>query len=103
MLRIEGISKLLGKVKWFNNTKGYGFIVHTSGKDVFVHYSQIQTDGYKSLQEGEEVEYELIEGPKGLHALRVRPNRPHIQTAVPAAMHPEAPGPRDADIFIMER
>lgn len=60
-----------GVVKWFNNAKGFGFIEHESGKDVFVHYSVIQDDGYKSLKDGEEVEYEITEGPKGFHAIKV--------------------------------
>lgn len=63
---------LKGVVKWFNDAKGFGFIEHTSGKDVFVHYSSIQSDGFKTLKDGEEVEYEMKEGPKGLHALRVQ-------------------------------
>ncbi|MGA1795392.1 MAG: cold-shock protein [bacterium] len=54
-----------GRVKWFNDNKGYGFIEHESGKDVFVHYSAIQAEGFKSLKEGESVEFELVDGPKG--------------------------------------
>ena len=66
-----------GVVKWFNDAKGFGFIEHTSGRDVFVHYSVIQTDGFKTLKDGEEVNYELSEGDKGLHAARVvRVNAP---------------------------
>ncbi len=61
-----------GKVKWFNNAKGFGFIETSEGPDIFVHYSAIEGDGYKSLAEGQEVEFELNEGPKGLHALNVR-------------------------------
>ncbi|MDH3196655.1 MAG: cold shock domain-containing protein [Candidatus Krumholzibacteria bacterium] len=58
-----------GKVKWFNEAKGYGFILAETGdKDVFVHYSEIQADGYRTLAEGEQVEFELIEGPKGPQA-----------------------------------
>lgn len=60
-----------GTVKWFNDAKGFGFIEHSSGKDIFVHYSIIQSEGFKTLKDGEEVEYELNEGQKGLHALRV--------------------------------
>lgn len=68
---------LKGVVKWFNDAKGFGFIEHTSGKDVFVHYSVIEADGFKTLKDGEEVEYEIKEGPKGLHAMRVtRPLKP---------------------------
>jgi len=62
---------LRGKVKWFNDAKGYGFIEHDSGRDVFVHYSVIETEGYKTLKDGEPVEYELTDGDKGLHAKRV--------------------------------
>lgn len=54
-----------GKVKWFDNKKGYGFITPESGKDVFVHHTAIQGDGYKTLQEGEEVEFDIVQGPKG--------------------------------------
>lgn len=60
-----------GVVKWFNDAKGFGFIEHPSGRDVFVHYSVIQSDGFKTLKDGEDVEYELSEGDKGLHAKRV--------------------------------
>jgi len=61
-----------GVVKWFNNSKGFGFIEHSTGKDVFVHYSVIDSEGFKTLKDGEEVEYEIKEGPKGLHALKVQ-------------------------------
>jgi cold shock protein len=63
-----------GTVKWFSNQKGYGFIVPDDGeKDLFVHYSNVQGDGYKSLQEGQKVEYEASEGKKGPEATDVRP------------------------------
>jgi len=62
---------LKGVVKWFNDAKGFGFIQHTSGKDVFVHYSVITQEGFKTLKDGEEVEYDLKEGPKGLQATKV--------------------------------
>jgi CspA family cold shock protein len=62
-----------GKVKWFNNAKGFGFIAQEQGADVFVHYSVIETDGFKSLQENQEVEFECNEGPKGLQATKVVP------------------------------
>lgn len=57
-----------GTVKWFNAEKGYGFITSEEGNDVFVHFSQINKDGYKTLEEGEEVTFEVAEGPKGLQA-----------------------------------
>ena len=60
-----------GKVKWFNNQKGYGFITTESGKDVFLHYSAIQGDGFKSIEEGQEVEFEITQGPKGEQAVNV--------------------------------
>ena len=60
-----------GKVKWFNSEKGFGFIDRGEGKDVFVHYSQIEQDGYKSLNEGQLVEFELVVGEKGLQAQNV--------------------------------
>lgn len=64
-------STLKGVVKWFNDAKGFGFIEHSSGRDVFVHYSVITADGFKTLKDGETVEYELKEGPKGLQAAKV--------------------------------
>ena len=68
---------LKGVVKWFNDAKGFGFIEHPSGKDVFVHYSVIEAEGFKTLKDGEVVEYEIKEGPKGFHAAKVqRPNQP---------------------------
>lgn len=60
-----------GKVKWFSNQKGYGFITSEDGKDVFVHYSAIGGDGYKTLEEGQEVEFEITQGPKGEQATNV--------------------------------
>ena len=60
-----------GKVKWFNESKGYGFIEQDGGGDVFVHYSAIQSSGFKSLVEGDEVEFEVTQGPKGLQASNV--------------------------------
>jgi CspA family cold shock protein len=62
-----------GTVKWFNNDKGYGFISQSDGEDVFVHFSAIMTDGYKSLEEGQAVEFEVTQGPKGKQASNVRP------------------------------
>jgi cold shock protein len=63
----EGM-RITGKVKWFNNAKGYGFIERESGSDVFVHYSAIQGNGFKSLEEGQAVEFEIVDGPKGPQA-----------------------------------
>ncbi len=63
--------KETGIVKWFNGAKGYGFIQRSTGEDVFVHFSAIQADGYRSLNEGEAVEFELQQGPKGLNAIEV--------------------------------
>ncbi len=60
-----------GKVKWFSNQKGYGFIATEEGKDIFVHHSAIQGDGYKTLDEGQEVEFEVQQGPKGEQAVNV--------------------------------
>lgn len=60
-----------GTVKWFNNQKGYGFISDEAGNDIFVHYSGLQMDGYKTLDEGQAVEYEVIEGDKGPQAINV--------------------------------
>ena len=62
----------LGKIKWFNNEKGYGFIEGEHDEDIFVHYSAIKQDGYKSLSEGQMVEYELLEAEKGLQAINVK-------------------------------
>ncbi len=60
-----------GKVKWFNNEKGYGFIGRDDGADVFVHYSAITGDGFRTLQEGDQVEFEIVQGPKGPQAAKV--------------------------------
>lgn len=61
-----------GTVKWFNSNKGYGFITPESGEDVFVHFSAIQSEGYKNLEEGQAVEFEVTNGPKGPQATDVR-------------------------------
>lgn len=63
--------KTTGKVKWFNDTKGFGFITQEGGDDVFVHYSAIDGNGFKTLIEGQPVEFEVKEGPKGLQAANV--------------------------------
>ncbi len=60
-----------GAVKWFSNQKGYGFITPEEGDDVFVHHSEIQGEGYKSLEEGQAVEFEITDGPKGKQAVKV--------------------------------
>jgi len=65
------VERIKGKVKWFNNAKGYGFLGRDDGPDVFVHYSAIKTEGYKSLQEGDEVEFEIVQGEKGPQAENV--------------------------------
>jgi CspA family cold shock protein len=63
--------KVTGKVKWFNNAKGYGFIGRDGGADVFVHYTAIVAEGYKTLQEGDSVEFEIVQGQKGPQAANV--------------------------------
>lgn len=60
-----------GTVKWFNNEKGYGFISRTAGEDVFIHHSAIQGDGFKSLSEGDRLEFDVAKGPKGFQAQNV--------------------------------
>jgi len=65
------MARINGTVKWFNNTKGYGFITQNIGADVFVHYSAIQEEGYKTLREGEEVEFDVKMGPRGPQAENV--------------------------------
>ncbi len=65
------MDRLKGTVKWFNNAKGYGFIGREDGPDVFVHFSAITAEGYKSLQEGDQVEFEITQGPKGAQAANV--------------------------------
>ncbi|GAP16553.1 cold-shock protein [Levilinea saccharolytica] len=63
--------RIIGTVKWFNNTKGFGFLSQDNGADVFVHFSAIQSDGYRSLEEGQKVEFTIEKGPKGLQASNV--------------------------------
>ena len=66
----------VGTVKWFNAEKGYGFITPESGEDVFVHFSAIQAAGYRSLEEGQKVEFDVEQGQRGLQAANVRPVQP---------------------------
>lgn len=71
MLYLGGMTKVQGKVKWFNQEKGYGFIEVEGDNDVFVHYSAIQQEGFKTLKEGESVEFDVVEGQKGPQAANV--------------------------------
>ena len=76
---------LVGTVKWFDVKKGFGFILSPEGKDVFVHFSSIEGDGFRSLKDGEQVEYELHKGPKGLHATQVHRVGAYAQLSQAAA------------------
>lgn len=64
--------RVIGTVKWFNGEKGYGFLAREGGPDVFVHYSAIESEGYRNLQEGQKVEFAIEKGPKGLQAANVK-------------------------------
>ncbi len=76
---------LSGKVKWFNNAKGYGFIVaENSDEDLFAHYSAIQMDGYRTLKAGQAVNFNIVQGPKGLHAVEIRAAEVGVTAAAPA-------------------
>jgi len=66
------MSRMTGTVKWFNDAKGFGFIGHEGGPDVFVHFTAIDTTGFKSLAEGDQVEFEIVQGQKGPQAANVR-------------------------------
>jgi CspA family cold shock protein len=72
-IRKQETSMETGTVKWFNDAKGYGFISRQTGEDVFVHFSAIQASGFRSLQEGQQVQFDLAKGPKGFQAENVRP------------------------------
>ncbi|HOB29134.1 MAG: cold-shock protein [Dethiobacteria bacterium] len=74
-----------GRVKWFNPQKGYGFIEVEDGKDVFVHYSEIQEEGFKTLEEGQEVEFEIVEGNRGPQAANVV----KLDSGIPESGFPE--------------
>lgn len=77
-----------GEVKWFDPKKGYGFIVGPKGQDVFVHFSQIQGDGFRSLKDGEEVDYDLVEGDKGFQAREVHRDEAHAPEPQQARQEP---------------
>ncbi|MCG3180054.1 MAG: hypothetical protein BIFFINMI_02408 [Phycisphaerae bacterium] len=81
----------IGNVKWFDTRKGFGFIVGEQGKDIFVHYSQIAGDGFRSLKDGQAVDYELVQTDKGLQAHNVRP----VESAETAPPAPENPAARE--------
>ena len=67
--------RIIGTVKWFNNEKGYGFLARENGPDVFVHHTAIQSEGFRTLKEGQQVEFSIEQGPKGLQASNVVPTR----------------------------
>ena len=69
----EGVHMFEGTVKWFNESKGFGFLAQDDGNDVFVHYSAIKKEGFKTLREGERVRFEIVDGPKGPAAANVEP------------------------------
>jgi cold shock protein len=71
--QVTGVAMVQGTVKWFNADKGYGFIAVDGQDDVFVHWSKIQSDGYKSLEDGQAVTFEVVDGPKGREAHEVKP------------------------------
>jgi len=79
------VAQYKGKVKWFNNAKGYGFLGRDDGPDVFVHFSAIQIEGYKSLKEGDEVEFDVVQGEKGPQADHVIRQREVAEGKTPAA------------------
>jgi CspA family cold shock protein len=81
------MSMLSGKVKWFNNAKGYGFILADGrDEDLFAHYSAIQMDGYKTLKAGQPVSFDIIQGPKGLHAVNISAISPPVEVTDVASL-----------------
>ena len=85
-----------GEVKWFDPKKGYGFIVGPEGQDVFVHFSQIMGDGFRSLKDGERVEYEIAEGDKGLQAKDVKRVEAESSVEDQASVEPPVTSPQHA-------
>jgi len=83
---------MVGTVKWFDTTKGFGFILNPEGQDVFVHYSSIEGNGFRMLNDGEKVEYEQVTGPKGLSAINVK--RLTVPTRRPKPAKPPGPAQR---------
>ena len=81
------VVKMSGKVKWFNNAKGYGFIIAAGmpDEDLFAHFSAIQMDGYKTLKAGQQVTFQVIQGPRGLHAVSIEPVKVE-ETPVPVTI-----------------
>ena len=88
-----------GTVKWFSNEKGYGFIERSEGEDVFVHFSAIQSDGYKTLTEGQKVEFEVVQGQKGLQAANVVRSRASLSEPLPG---PPKGGPSFGRMTVVE-
>lgn len=87
-----------GKVKWFNNAKGYGFILpEEGGEDLFVHYSSIQMEGYKTLKAGQLVEYETVKSPKGFHAVNIRALEGAADEETPTSTEEEAAADTEAE------
>lgn len=86
----DRLTDVQGTVKWFDHKKGYGFIVGPDGQDVFVHYSQIDGEGFRALRDGAAVKYDAMQGPRGWHATRVVRVEPEIKTR-PVTGHARSP------------